>query len=361
MRFDPPAYRRSTQARSFLALLLALSVGLGTQTSEAQETTERFAKIGTVTTQSDDLDRVFFGRVVARQTVDLAFQVSGQILEFPAEEGATLPEGALVAQLDLEPFELALQQSVATREQAARTLERNRRLEGSAVSPVTVEDAETDDVLAEIAVRDAERDLRLATLTAPFTAIVATRNVSNFTTVSSGTPVVRLHDMSDLRIEIDVPERLFQTAGTDPNVSLFAEFPSNPERFPLDFREFNAETTDVGQSFSITLGMEPVPGLAVLPGSSVTVYAEFLDRDAQIEVPATAVILGNDGSASVMVFEEIDADRGTVRQVPIEVVPSSHGALIARTGLSAGQEIVVSGAALLEDGETVRRFSGFSN
>ncbi|MEM8572640.1 MAG: efflux RND transporter periplasmic adaptor subunit [Pseudomonadota bacterium] len=361
MRIDPPASRRSAEARSFLALLLALSVGLVAQTSDAQEATERIAKIGTVTSQFDGLDRVFFGRVVARQTVDLAFQVSGQILEFPAEEGETLPEGALVAQLDLEPFELALQQSVATREQAARTLARNRRLEGSAVSPVTVEDSETDDVLAEIAVRDAKRDLRLATLTAPFTAIVATRNVSNFTTVSSGTPVVRLHDMSDLRVEIDVPERLFQRAGTDPNVALFVEFPSRQGRFRLEFREFNAETTDVGQSFSITLGMEPVPGLDVLPGSSVTVYAEFLDRDAQIEIPATSVILDNDGEASVMVFEAIDAHRGTLRQVPIEVVPSSHGALIVSTGLSAGQEIVLSGAAFLEDGETVRRFSGFSN
>ena len=322
---------------------------------------ERFAKIGTVAAQANALNRVFFGRVVARQTVDLAFQVGGQILQLPAEEGATLQQGALIAQLDLEPYELALAQAQARRTQAARTLERFRQLEGSAVSPVAVEDAETDDALTEIAVKDAERALRLATLKAPFTAIVAARNVSNFTTINAGTPIVRLHDMSDLRIEIDVPELLFQRAGADPNVALFAEFPAAEQRFPLELREFNAETTSVGQTFSITLGMAPQPGLAVLPGSSVTVHAEFLDAVDQIYIPSSAVLVGNDGSTSVMVFEPSGEDAGTVRRTAIDVQPSSYGLMQVVSGLAVGQDIVVSGGSLLSEGERVRRFAGFSN
>ncbi|MEM9794652.1 MAG: efflux RND transporter periplasmic adaptor subunit, partial [Pseudomonadota bacterium] len=56
----------------------------------------------TVDPTAGALVRQFFGLVVARQTVDLAFQVSGQIVEFPAIEGESIPKGGLIALLDLE-------------------------------------------------------------------------------------------------------------------------------------------------------------------------------------------------------------------------------------------------------------------
>lgn len=342
------------------ALSLASGLGLATA-ANAQDATTRLAKIGPVTTASAGIDRVFFGRVVARQTVDLAFQVGGQILQLPVDEGETLEAGSLIAQLDLEPFELSLSTARATKDQTNRRVTRFRRLEGNAVSPVTVEDAETEDALAGIAVSDAERSLRLATLTAPFTSVVASRNVSNFTTISAGTPIVRLHDMSDLRMEIEVPELVFQRAGANPDIELTAQFPASPTRFPVEFREFNAETTAVGQTYTITLGMAPPDGLAILPGSSVTVHARLISDDIQLEVPAAALMIDNDGGTSVMVFAPAGGDEGTVTRTDIVVEPTSNGAVRVLSGLTQDQEIVLSGAALLNDGETVRRFAGFSN
>ncbi|MBU0779158.1 MAG: biotin/lipoyl-binding protein, partial [Alphaproteobacteria bacterium] len=70
-----------------------------------------FVKLETVTSRAAEEQRVFFGRVVARETVDLAFQVGGQIEEFPVEEGATVKAGDLVARMDQVPFELALAQA----------------------------------------------------------------------------------------------------------------------------------------------------------------------------------------------------------------------------------------------------------
>ena len=39
-----------------------------------------------------------------------------------------------------------------------------------------------------------------ASLEAPFEAMVAERLVANFTTISAGTPIARLHDMSALQV-----------------------------------------------------------------------------------------------------------------------------------------------------------------
>lgn len=344
--------------RPFLAA--AFAVLATPQLALAQEE-QSLVKLVTVNAGADQVTRVFFGQVAAKETVDLAFQVAGQIVQLPIVEGAVVPEGAVIAQLDLEPFELALDQAVVQKDQADRTVERLTKLQGNTVSQVTVDDAQTQAQLADISQRNAQRSLNNATLHAPFDALVASRNVAKFSTINAGTPVARLHDMSDLRIEIDVPEVLFQRAGRDPDVTLSAKFPASDTVFPLEVREFNAETSAVGQTFRITLGMTPPDDLVVLPGSSVTVSATLSNNDQRILIPASAIKNANDGSPMALVFEPAGADEGTLRAVDIEIVPDVNGNVQVVSGLSDGQEIVASGASRLIDGASARRFTGFAN
>ncbi|MEM6588634.1 MAG: efflux RND transporter periplasmic adaptor subunit [Pseudomonadota bacterium] len=349
-----------------LLIALGCAVTLTTASFAQDETTPvenppRLVKLINASETGGTVTRRFFGRVVAKETVDLAFQVGGQIVDFPVIEGDPLPQGGLVAKLDLEPFELALEQAILEQDQADRTLARLEKLEGNTVSQVTVDDARTTANLAAVGVKNAERELRNATLAAPFDALVAVRNVANFTTISAGTAVARLHDMSELRMEIDVPEILFQRAGEDPDVDLFAKFPISDELYPVEVREFNAQTSDVGQSFKLTLGMAPRPDLVVLPGSSVEVVAKLKEGAAFVEIPYTAVIFDEAGGTGVMVFEPAGKEEGTVKRVAIESEPTNTGGIRVTSGLDAGAEIVASGAALLEDGQDVRRFTGFPN
>ncbi|CUI33304.1 efflux RND transporter periplasmic adaptor subunit [Cognatishimia activa] len=341
-------------------LAAAFAVLATPQLALAQEE-QSLVKLVTVNAGADQVTRVFFGQVAAKETVDLAFQVAGQIVQLPIVEGAVVPEGAVIAQLDLEPFELALDQAVVQKDQADRTVERLTKLQGNTVSQVTVDDAQTQAQLADISQRNAQRSLNNATLHAPFDALVASRNVAKFSTINAGTPVARLHDMSDLRIEIDVPEVLFQRAGRDPDVTLSAKFPASDTVFPLEVREFNAETSAVGQTFRITLGMTPPDDLVVLPGSSVTVSATLSNNDQRILIPASAIKNANDGTPMALVFEPAGADEGTLRAVDIEIVPDVNGNVQVVSGLSDGQEIVASGASRLTDGASARRFTGFAN
>lgn len=341
-------------------LAAAAAVLITPQTLMAQEQPS-LVKLMPVTTGVEKVTRVFFGQVAAKETVDLAFQVGGQVVDLPIVEGATIAEGDLIAMLDLEPFELALDQAIVQKQQADRTVDRLTKLQGNTVSQVTVDDAQTQQQLANIAVRNAQRSLNNATLRAPFDALVATRNVAKFATIGAGTPVTRLHDMSDLRIEIDVPEILFQRADDDADLSLTAKFPASDAIFPLQIREFNAETSPVGQTFRITLGMTPPEGLTVLPGSSVTVHATQGNSDNRILVPSSAILSANDGSPMVLVFEPAGADEGTLRAVDVDIMPDVKGQFQVISGLSNGQEIVASGASRLTDGAKARRFTGFAN
>ncbi|MEM7721655.1 MAG: efflux RND transporter periplasmic adaptor subunit [Pseudomonadota bacterium] len=326
----------------------------------AQEEPIRPAILMTVASGDAGVTRQFFGHVVARQTVDLAFQVGGQIVDFPAQEGEVIPAGDLVAELDLEPFELQVRQAELQLDQAERTLSRLRRMT-VAVTEVQVQDAETQVGLAEVSLRNAEVALNNATLLAPFDALVASRNMANFSTVGQGTPVARLHDMSELRIEIDVPEILFQRAGEDANVELMARFPTSDATYPLELREFNAEASSVGQSFRLTLALPASAGVTALPGSSVVVLATLTEDDAPLLIPATALRIANDGATSVMRFLPGADGTGTVEEVAVTINADRDGLISITDGLSPGDEIVRTGAHALEDGQTVRHFEGFTN
>jgi RND family efflux transporter MFP subunit len=326
----------------------------------AQDTPIRPAIIMDIAATNAGVTRQFFGHVVARQTVDLAFQVGGQIVDFPAQEGEVIAQGDLVARLDLEQFELQLEQAQLQLDQAQRAYNRLERLTLS-VTEAQLQDAETQLRLAQVNMRNAQVALDDATLLAPFDALVASRNVANFSTVGQATPVVRLHDMSELRIEIDVPEVLFQRAGDDPNVQMQARFPTSDTTYPLIIREFNAEASAVGQSFRLTLALLGGDDISVLPGSSVTVLATLFEGDAPIIIPSTALRIANDGSTSVLRFTAQDDAIGVVNEIPVTIQADRNGAIQVIDGLMPGDQIVRTGAHAIADGQTVRRFEGFSN
>ena len=350
--------RGKTVFRFRLVGLLAL---LATPSLAVAQDSVRLANIFTVTEGDASVTRQFFGRVVATETVDLAFQVGGQIVEFPIVEGTFVERGGLIAALDPELFQLALDEAILQREQAERALRRLQQLQGNSVAQASVDDAATQFNLSEIAVRRAERALADARLVAPFDALVAARNIANFSSIEQGKPVARLHNMSEIRIEIDAPEILFQQAGWDPDIAVWAEFPFASDRFPLEVREFNAEAADIGQTMKITFGMPPPEGLPLLPGLSVRVYVQFRSGAQFIGVPADAIVATNAGATTVMLFSPSGADEGTVSQVPVEIEPTNTGTVQVISGLEAGQEIVSGGAARLNPGDRVRRFTGFAN
>lgn len=342
-------------------LAVAAATIIATTTTVAADDAVKPVKLMTVKANDATLSRTFFGKVVARQSVDMAFQVGGQIVEFPVIEGQLVSEGDMLAQLDQEQFSLALEQAVVQQDLAERTLDRLTKLRGNTVSQVALDDATTQLNLADIAFRQAERNLNNATLYAPFDALVAARDVDNYVTIGAGTPVVRLHDMSEVRIEIDVPEILFQTASKEKKVKFLAEFPAHDTPFPVQIREFNAETAKAGQTYRLTLGMAPRDELSVLPGSSVNVQVSATHENPGILIPATAIVAASDGALSVMRFTEGDDDVGTVTATPVTVKPAPNGDFELLSGLSAGDLIVAAGASALRDGAAVRRFTGFAN
>jgi RND family efflux transporter MFP subunit len=336
-----------------LGLILTLGTPALAQETEAPPPPPKPVKLMTLSSRPVTLQRQFFGQVTARQTVDLAFQVGGQLQVLNAEEGSLQDQGALIAQLDLDGYERAVAQARANYAKAKRDAERLASLRGQAVSAVQVSDAETQLRLAEIGLENARDDLAHGALRAPFDALVARRLVANYTTVSAGTPVVRLHDISEMRVDIEVPEVLFRQAGAGDRVSFTAELPGESTRYALSLREFETETSSIGQTYTITLAFDEDPGAYVFPGASVTVHASAEGKAPDgIMLPETALLYDPEGKAAVMVF-----DGETVTQVPVAIEMQDDGRLVMLEGPEEGSRIVMTGASQLRDGQPVRPFT----
>ncbi|MDT0684302.1 efflux RND transporter periplasmic adaptor subunit [Roseicyclus sp. F158] len=344
-----------------LARAFALSVMAFVASPAAAQEKVRPVKIVELAPRQTTEQRTFPGRVRALQTVDLAFQVSGRIVNFPVIEGGTVAEGELVATLDRTRFERSLQQAEATLAQDAQDQERLSRLSGSAVPRVEVEAANTQAELSRLAVEEAQAALDDATLEAPFDAVVARRLVAPYTTIQAGEPVVRLHDMSETLIDINVPEVLVgEASGGD--ISFNATFPGRNETFSLSIYEFEAESADTGQTFRLSLRIEGDAAAGILPGASTMVLVSRVARDeGMILLPPEALVYAPDGSPQVMVFTPGSGDdaAGTVARTPVDIRLRDDAHVELVDGPPAGTEIVAAGASLIEDGQVVRRFSGF--
>jgi len=65
------------------------------------------AKIPTVDAYDGSVQKHIFGRVTAKETVALAFQVGGQTVASQADEEAPIACDGWIERLDLDPFVLA--------------------------------------------------------------------------------------------------------------------------------------------------------------------------------------------------------------------------------------------------------------
>ncbi|MDJ1009691.1 MAG: efflux RND transporter periplasmic adaptor subunit [Paracoccaceae bacterium] len=323
----------------------------------ALEASPLFVRTMIVGAADEVQQRQFFGRIAALETADLSFEVRGYLSLLDAPRGSFISAGEHLAALDLEPFERAVKRAELTLAQAERDLERLQTLASRNVSSqVRAQDAETARDLAEVALRDARDALADAQLVAPFDGIVADRLVATFTNITAGQPILRLHNMSETRVEFDLPERILATIGDLSMVAFSTILPGQTEPVPLAFREIQAETGAIGQSYIVSLAIEEEVSSLVLPGKTVTVTARLLQHQDALPVPATAIVTRPDGETAVVVVTERD---GELRPefAPVEV-RSATGVDLTVVGLEPGAEIVELGGHLIAPDALLARYTG---
>jgi len=298
----------------------------------------------------------FVGRVEARRSVDLAFQVGGQLAALDVTDGLEVAEGDRVAQLVLDDFQRAEREARVQLQQARTNLERQQTLfERGIASAAAKESAQTEYDLRVVALGNARQNLQNATLTAPFSGLVSRVLVDDFAVLAPGQPVARIQDLSELRISIPIAEDLIATFNADDLVSIEASFTFLPDqRFRLEPRELVSEADSSSQTYRGIFALPANIPANILPGMSATVYADLSSearRPGHVHVPVSALGYAPDGSPIVFVYDDAS---GTVMRRTVTTGELTNDEIRVTAGIEAGDAIVTAGVSALQDGMAVR-------
>ncbi|MGF1718103.1 efflux RND transporter periplasmic adaptor subunit [Photobacterium chitinilyticum] len=212
------------------------------------------------------------GTVQAALRADLSFRTSGRLVEILVKEGDEVNRGELLAKLDPKDAQTSLASARVEMHNMQTEYQRAKSIfeSSQAISKSQLEEIEMRYRLANHRLEKAKRRLEDTHLLAPFDGIISRKHRNNHVLVQANEPVLSIHDLTDMEVVIDVPERLMLSDEQSPTV--MAQIPALPGKpFELKLKTYSTKPDPVTQTFSVTLGFVDLNNAVVLPGMNVRV------------------------------------------------------------------------------------------
>lgn len=350
----------SLRFQTIAAFCVIGALSMGAQAEEATVATAPRPVISEFLSTDPVSERQFSGVIRGQDVSSLAFQTSGRLARLDVDAGDRVETGDVLATLD----QITLAQDVAVAEAALSSAEAQaefaqtqyERIEALVSRNV----ATTAQIEAARASRDAARanadsaraDLAQAKeaegygqLIAPRDGIILSTDVEPGTLVTSGVSVVEMADPLGREAIIDVPESFAMLIAKDANfiVRHRAEGVA-PVAAHLSVIEPVAETSLETRRLRLTLD-DPPEDYRI--GTLIT--AAYDSKVAPVMTLPHTAIAGTDEAPFVW---RVGAGRH-VQSVPVTLGREIGDRVVITSGLSEGDEIVVRGVHVLEDGQEV--------
>jgi HlyD family secretion protein len=324
------------------------------------------------------------GTVSALVTVQIGTQVSGRVEKLNADFNSSVKKGQLVAELDSQLFEAAVQQAhatyllakaalssaLATSSNAEKQAARSRKLHDKALASETdldnveaiaasahasVEGAKASVAQAEAQLHQARINLSYTKIVAPIDGVVISRSVAVGQTVAASLATPTLfsvaQDLTKMQVDTNVAEgdvgRLRTGMPTYFTVEAF------PDRFFGVVRQIRNAPTTVQSVVSYDAVIDVENGdLRLRPGMTATVTFVYTQSPHALAVPSTALHFRPAQQTSI-------APSGAGKTI----WTTRAGALqpvVVQTGLTDGAFTEILGGALHEGDEVVVQEPGGS-
>ena len=305
--------------------------------------------------------RSFSGTVRPAIGTELSFRVGGEIRELNARLGQSVAAGDVLARLDSTDYDLRLKQlesqlaqTEAQFKEARSSYDRTRELyEASSVSKSDLDRSRAQFESAQAQRSGMLQGLELArqqvdycTLRAPLNGTVSRVPVEVHNTVAPGQAIIGLNAGDAMEIEVGLPEALVRSVKVGDTAT--ARFDGIPG---LDF---DARITEVGAqatastTYPIRLQLQQ-PDPRVLAGMVGEVSFQANGIAASTVVPAVAVVADPEGGRFVWIFAD-----GAAHRRAVETGELTSAGIEIKSGLSAGEHLIIRGMHQLSEGQPVR-------
>lgn len=345
---------RKIQAKSILVMALVTALSGCEQPSETVAIEAAFTRPAMIEeiVASDISGLSFTGTVRAAQRADLSFKISGKIVKIYFQEGSTVTQGQLLAELDNTEQKIALNSAKTQYDKAESDYQRGLSIFKStqAISKSDLEKLKTERDLAKDKFNTAQKTLDYTKILAPFSGVITKKMVNEFSLIQPNQTLFILQNLNDLEAIIDVPTKLFAEGNRNINAVGVIEGINNVS-FPLYYRYFMLDAESMAQTYSVVLAFSDLKGQTVLPGMTVTVLPEINELDTKdVTIPISAIIPDNMGKQFVWMVNADD----TVSKQYIETGTLLGNRIVVNNGLKPKDKIVVAGVIALKEGDLVR-------
>lgn len=307
------------------------------------------------------------GRIAAVRTAEVRPRVSGIIQERVFRQGSIVKEGDVLYRIDPTLFRVAVASARANLERAKAALvlarqkaERQKELQKRNVSSAQEYDvamanlaqAEAEVAAAQAGLDQAQVNLDYTEVRAPITGRIGRALVTEGALVNagSGQPLAIIQqldpvyaDFTQSSTEVRALRKELESgavAGVSKDEAQVELLFDDGEVYGHKGRLLFSEASVDQLTGQITLRAEfPNPQHELLPGLYVRVRIEQARLDNAIAIPQQAVMRDASGAAQVYVIGE--GDVAMIRQ--IELGPAVGDRWIVRSGLAAGDRVVVAG------------------
>ena len=267
---------------------------------------------------------------------------SGRLTEVTLTAGSRVEKGQIIARLDSEAEEIAVDRARIAEKDAQAKLERAKSLKASnAATTVQVADAEMAVGNARLALRDAELALERRSIVAPIAGIVGIMPVEAGNYVTSQTAIATIDDRSSIIVDFWVPERYAST------VAVGASLTASPIARPGDLFDGTVSAVDNRlDEESRTLRVQARianDNDALRAGMSFQVAMKF-PGDVYPSVNPLAIQWGSDGSFVWAVQD------GKARRTPVRIVQRNTENVLVEAGLAEGDRVVTEGMYVVREG-----------
>ena len=210
--------------------------------------------------------------------------------------------------------------------------------------------AQAQAAAASAGVASAQSQLANTRVVAPFAGVVEARLQEPGELASPGQPVVRLVGAGSVKVSAGVPERYAGEIeqGTQVRVTPNA-YAVEPRGGRVAF--VGLAIDDQSRTFPIEVGVENADR-SLKPSMVVRLDVTRSILENVIVVPTEAVVRDERGTSVFVVAQ--DSSGSVARRRPVELGPDAGDTIVLRSGVRAGERIIVSGAGELADGDRVR-------
>lgn len=289
--------------------------------------------------------RTYVGTVAPSKSSVLSSSYGGTLLTLRVSEGDKVMQGDTIGVVESQSVQSAWKLAHATLQQAEDGYRRVSQVHGSgSVADVKMVEIETQLSKARASAEAADKALEDCTVKAPYDGVVGDVFTEQGVELSPMTPLIRLLDISSVKIEISVPEGEY-SAHAEGDVASVSVPALDGRTFTARLRTKGLTASAVSHAYRFVL--EPVGQIAgLMPGMVCNVA--FETSGTGIVIPASVVRTDATGRYVWTVQD------GKVRKTYVVQDGFSGDGVVIASGLSSGDKVIVEGVQKVSGGMSVR-------